>query len=127
MSFFQHPAVKDILTKRVAYEKAKEAFLFEVLSNPAIYTESHDTVTYWLDACVNDKALQKDICAWIAAGPPMLHWGDNGVTACEARQVVPWHLVMDFSEVVTCRECREVQARDKITNFAYRQHFGREF
>jgi hypothetical protein len=113
MHFFQHPDVKDILAKRTAYEQAKDTFICTLLSEAELYTASHDTLTCWLDACVGDRALQEEICARVADGPPMIHWGSDDQAACTGEgKVQQWQLRRYFCEGVTCQDCRNVYEKD---------------
>jgi hypothetical protein len=113
MSLFQLPDVTDLLAKRTAYVQAKEAFLGKLLSHPILYTASHESLTLWLETCVGDAALMTEICASVAAGPPIMHWGEEEA-ACQAFETVRrWQLINRFSDAVTCKDCQEVYAQAK--------------
>lgn len=117
---FQLPEVKDILQKRDAYETAKMQFLAKILGDPEFYTLSSETIGYWLDSGVGDRALIAEITTALQSGPPLFHWGSEGACCADFETVPCWLVLNYFSDAVTCPACREVHAKDREHRTAYR-------
>jgi hypothetical protein len=110
---FQHPDVRDIVSKRMAYDQAKAAFLSPLYLNPLLYTMAEESLDTFLLLTIADEALSDEIRTQRRAGFPGIHWGRD-LPAC-GDEGVPLLFRQDrFNEDITCPACRAVYSESAL-------------